>query len=305
MTATEFQAMLYAGKVSGTGERELKKHLSSHLGTGFCPTRRSVNMLSEGHSVVHYGSCEFTFEGKNKAEFVEWTEKNIDEEITLYLQCHLSSRSVQPSEVARVQVVVGGDHGDTAFQFSASISVELNDARIIDFEVSVCELICRKDTGKLIEQTILPRLTNGLEVVATLPLHIETDKHGLLQCRFSRTAPVGNRSTPPKVEVYITGDLAFQAMVLGKESMSTWWCMQCKGSRHPFLDDCEIWTMQELVIRSTEAETKKRRTNAWAETKAVVAIHNSLQLHDPTPPLLNRNRKSNVREIARHYQRIH
>ena len=37
-------------------------------------------MLSEGHSVVHYGSWEFTFEGKNKAEFVEWTEKNIDEE---------------------------------------------------------------------------------------------------------------------------------------------------------------------------------------------------------------------------------
>ena len=109
MTATEFQAMLYAGKVSGTGERELKKHLSSHLGTGFCPTRQSVNMLSEGHSIVHYGSCEFTFEGKNKAEFVEWTEKNIDEEITLYLQRHLSSRSVQPSEVARVQVVVGGD----------------------------------------------------------------------------------------------------------------------------------------------------------------------------------------------------
>ena len=71
MTATEFQAMLYAGKVSGTGERELKKHLSSHLGTGFCPTRQSVNMLSEGHSVVHYGSCEFTFEGNNKAEFVE------------------------------------------------------------------------------------------------------------------------------------------------------------------------------------------------------------------------------------------
>jgi hypothetical protein len=90
-----------------------------------------------------------------------------------------------------------------------------------------------------------------------LPLHIETDEHGLLQCRFSRTAPVGNRSTPPKVEVYLTGDLVFQAMALGKESMSTWWCMQWKGSRHQFLDGCEIWTMQELVIRGTETETKK------------------------------------------------
>jgi hypothetical protein len=39
--------------------------------------------------------------------------------------------------------------------------------------------------------------------------------------------------------------------------MSTWWCMQCKGSRHQFLNDCEIWTMQELVIRGTEAEKKE------------------------------------------------
>ena len=38
MTATEFQSMLHAGKVSRTGERELKKHLSTHLGQGFCPT---------------------------------------------------------------------------------------------------------------------------------------------------------------------------------------------------------------------------------------------------------------------------
>jgi len=54
--------MLCAGGVSGTGERELKKHLSAHLGKGFCPTRRSVNMLSEDHCTVYYGSIEFTYE---------------------------------------------------------------------------------------------------------------------------------------------------------------------------------------------------------------------------------------------------
>ena len=40
--------MLHAGEVTGTGEQELKKHLTSHLGQGFCPTRRSINMLSVG-----------------------------------------------------------------------------------------------------------------------------------------------------------------------------------------------------------------------------------------------------------------
>ena len=75
MSSTQFQAILSAVKVSGTGEREFKKHLSAHLGKGFCPTRQSVNMLAKGHCDIHYGSLEFTYDGKEKAEFIEWTEK--------------------------------------------------------------------------------------------------------------------------------------------------------------------------------------------------------------------------------------
>ena len=185
MSATKFQAILRAGGVSGTGKRELKKHLSAHLGKGFCPTRRSVDMLAEGHCEVYSGSVEFTYDGKEKAEFIEWTEKNINDEITVYLQRHLNSKSITPSEVKRIQVVVGGDHGDTAFQFGASVSVDLIGDRIIEFEVTVCELICRKDTGKLIERTILTRLTKGLEIIVTWHLHIESINDGLHQFTHS------------------------------------------------------------------------------------------------------------------------
>jgi hypothetical protein len=97
MSATQFQAMMCAASVSGTGERELKKHLKAHLGKGFCPTRQSVDMLAEGHTKVHYGSIEFAYDGKEKAELIEWTEKNINEEITVYLQRHLTSKSILPS----------------------------------------------------------------------------------------------------------------------------------------------------------------------------------------------------------------
>ncbi len=75
MSLTQFQGMLCAAEVSGTGERELTKHLSAHLGKGFCLTRRSVNMLAEGHCDIHYDGLEFTYDGKDKADFVEWTEK--------------------------------------------------------------------------------------------------------------------------------------------------------------------------------------------------------------------------------------
>ncbi len=100
-----------------------------------------MDMLVDGHSMVHNGCIDFMFKGKKKAEVIEWTEKNIDSEITLYLQCHLSSKSSSPSKVEHVQVLVGGYHGDIVLQFGTSVSVELNDGRIIDFEVSVCVII--------------------------------------------------------------------------------------------------------------------------------------------------------------------
>jgi hypothetical protein len=80
--------------------------------------------------------------------------KNIDEEITMYLQRHLKSKAIALSDIEHVQVVVGGNRGDVAFQFGTSITVEMIDGQIIEFKISVCKVICRKDTAKLIERTI-------------------------------------------------------------------------------------------------------------------------------------------------------
>ncbi|KAL7529504.1 hypothetical protein ACHAWF_003005, partial [Thalassiosira exigua] len=50
--------------------------------------------------------------------------------------------------------------------------------------------------------------------------------------------------------MYVTGDLAFYAMALGRESMSGAWCFLCKLCRSQFADpnhsDGEMWTMQML-----------------------------------------------------------
>ena len=263
MSATAFSAMMCAGKISGTGELEVKKHLSAHLGPGFCPTRTKVSMLSEGHGVVHYNSINFTFEGKTQTEFIEWTEKSIDDEIARYLQRHLTSKNVNPSDVLSVQAVVGGDHGDTAFQFGASVSVNLCDGNIIEFEVSACELICRKDTATLIESTILPRLTAGLLVVATYPLHICKDAHGNILCSFSQICPTTEHTIKTiRVKLYVTGDLAFQAMSFGKESMSGHWCMQCTMQMQCTLtlnqmSAVKMWTMEEYCRLGDEAEKQK------------------------------------------------
>ena len=104
----------------------------------------------------------------------------------------LQSHNVEPSTVKGVQVVVNGDHGDTVFPFGAEVAIMLSDKRVIDFEITNIELICRKDTASLIEATILPRLIHGLERVATLPLHIHTtddNEHLKMHCQFGGMVP--------------------------------------------------------------------------------------------------------------------
>ncbi len=212
------------------GKQAIKKHLKAHLGQGFCPLQRSISMLSEGHGVVNYGSINFTYKGKQQEEFIEWSEKRLDDKIERYLQRHLQSKLVKPADVLHITVVAGGDHEDTAFHFGASVSAKLRGGKIIYFEVSVCKLICQKDTGSLIESTILPTLTSGLKVVALSPLHIYYDNEDIIRCKFGETCPATKHAVTSAilhVDLYITGDLAFQAMALGKELMLGHWCMQC------------------------------------------------------------------------------
>jgi hypothetical protein len=126
-----------------------------------------------------------------------------------------------PTDLLHVQVVVDGDHGNTTFQFGASVSVKLSHDCIIDFEVSICELICHKDRGRLLEETILQRLTSGLEIISTFQLHLFTDvESGVLLIEYRDPSSNVTPGHIPITEVFVTGDLAFQAMAIGKESMA-------------------------------------------------------------------------------------
>ena len=118
---------------------------------------------------------EFTYDGKEKSEFVEWTEKNFDEEITLELKRHLSSKSVMPTDVLLVFRLSSAAIMATQHSSLVGLSVKLSNDRIIDFEVSICELICRKVMGHLLKETILRQLTSGLEIISMFQLHLFTE----------------------------------------------------------------------------------------------------------------------------------
>jgi hypothetical protein len=99
-------------------------------------------------------------------------------------------------------------------------------------------------------------------VVATAPLHILKDDQGNILCGFGLTGQNTQHEvvqTISHVDLYVTGDLAFQAMAMGKESMSGHWCMQCTMQmqctlNQAQLNDVKMWTMEELSMLGDEAE---------------------------------------------------
>jgi hypothetical protein len=142
MSMVKYAAMMSTLNITGEKERVLEKYTRHHLGPAFCPTQKSVSLLAVGHTKVHTGSMPWIYEGKEREKTVEWMEKVLHTEIEVQLLRCLKSRGMRPYDVKSVQAVVGGDHGDTAFQFGAAIAAEMHDGRKIYFEVTTVELIC-------------------------------------------------------------------------------------------------------------------------------------------------------------------
>ena len=107
-------------------------------------------------------------------------------------------------------MIVGSGHGDTAFQFGTLVLIELKDGCHLDFKVMVCELICHKDSERLLEETILERLTQGLDIISTFELHLFIDEQNSIVAKFcSRGCPMIEPITTtytPITKVFVMGD---------------------------------------------------------------------------------------------------
>ena len=165
-----------------------------------------------------------------------------------------------PEDIERIDIIAGGDHGKGAFVAGARIVVKLadnaksakgDDVQSFSFEISVAEIICRKDNAEILELTIKDELTKGLDTLATEPLHFFLDATNKIQCSVgtNNLAPANGDVCTHNANMYIVGDLAFYGMILGKESMSGTHCHLCKLPAAEFknlLVNGEPWAYEEM-----------------------------------------------------------
>jgi hypothetical protein len=101
----------------------LMRHLQYHIGQSFCPSWRHVDILYNGHSEVNVESLSWDCNCTHKAKTIEWCQADKDMEVENQMSRVLQSHNVEPSTIKGVQLVVGGNHGDTVFQFGAEVTI--------------------------------------------------------------------------------------------------------------------------------------------------------------------------------------
>ncbi len=133
MSATAFQAMLHAGKVSGTGERELKKHLRAHLGKGGSLNGKDIKKVMNNASHIFDQFAVIFKDGKRPDCILSVT--NIDalclhfrEVFVLWDGAFSLARTVNPTEndtTTYMRYVSAAIHGNTAIRCTITPKVHL------------------------------------------------------------------------------------------------------------------------------------------------------------------------------------
>jgi hypothetical protein len=169
-----------------------------------------------------------------------------------------------------VDLVIGADHGQGSFRAGVKVIYRKHDRSVAATAIyGLGEIECQKDTGELLAKSFLPKLNSALKRI----ISYERDANGRLvndgdlsvyakslpgeTCPFyailDRTVRVSPDDTlvlNVPIRVFITGDLAFYATVVGKEGMDKAHCHWCKLTSaqwqalgHP---PGTKWTLEEL-----------------------------------------------------------
>ena len=163
MNAIEMGAMFSDANLGIEARRVILKHLREHFGKDSFSPLHSTKRFGEGYTTIKAGMCSYKYAETGISEQIPWSIKNVADEVATQLQRELNERMIKPSDIKRIDIALGGDHGKGAFIFSADIVLVLQDNERIYNEVAIGEIICRKDTAELIEMTILPFLTQGMK----------------------------------------------------------------------------------------------------------------------------------------------
>jgi len=212
----------------------------------------------------------------------------------------LKAQSFDYDNLQEAHVILVGDHGQGAFRMMATLLLITKDGRgrrarnptvnhylgtkvALEVDGMVGYVQCQKDTYTVLAETVARPINDDLHYIKNQKeLTIYRSPDGTIEmcwgkptndCTVLQTAPI---------QFFMTGNLAFYSMALGKENASPAWCWRCQQSKRDWSpqdsDDLEPkdlgepWTIDKLKTHLAELDRGDRDKNDPQQKKGVTAM---------------------------------
>ena len=140
-------------------------------------------------------------------------------------------------------MIVEGDHGQDEFRFPMKLLFVMKSEKNVERTSSVAYILYKEDNGDTLKYTIIDQIQEPFKFMLD---PIKIDSH---QVYIDH--------------IYVTGDLAFWVILLGKEFSSPKWCFKCKLHPKVLLEHGhkigEYWTISALRLVSESNSTNSAR----------------------------------------------
>jgi hypothetical protein len=168
-----------------------------------------------------------------------------------------------------LEVIIGGDHGQTKFGEMAKFVIRGEHNEVIDkqsYQVGFVD--CKKDTYDIFQGTIGPKLNESIGNIAKKWVDISDESLSIefVDPPTNHSGEIPNNFRP--IKVFSTGDLKYLSMTLGKVNMDSKWCPFCKLSPHEWKvrghEPGAPWTleaMEEVRRKIASGELKDTPNN--------------------------------------------
>ena len=189
--------------------RILLRILRNKLGAIFFEPENIMKNLSGDMILPKFGEYKYYNESGSKAEHILFW---IHDSVAVFkkeTQLLIESGDINLSDIDRIDIVTGGDHGQGSFRFLIKKMEIMNNEKIHENIQPVGYILCKKDNGLILKNIIIKDLGDSITLL-------------------NESISFNNQQLSPS-NIYITGDLAFLVILLGKEHSSSHWCIKFKS----------------------------------------------------------------------------
>ena len=288
------QAMMFKAGLNLTQMRTIKSHCCYSNLDMFQPESEMKRL----RVTEHVRPTSMPFKDGGTRSKVAWTVPASD--LLLWNGNNaLNAQSFDYDKLQEAHVIIVSDHGKGAFRMMATLLLITREGRgrrprnstvnpyigtklALEVDGMIGYVQCQKDTYKVLDETIATPINDDLRYIKDqkeLTVYRKTD--GSVEMCWGKPTNDCTILQAAPVKLFMTGDLAFYSMVLGKEYAAKAWCWRCQQSKKewsPDVDDYEPkplgepWTIDLLKSHFAKLQSGELDKLSSAQKLGVTAL---------------------------------